>query len=115
LTKMVGHTTEDVSKLPQWARRRIERLEGEIAQMKATEAAVAAGDTNMFLLDAARQTPRGLPRDSTVRVSLGKLGELDIGVGHNAPEGAIEIRTSHGRLSVQPVVSNVIYVKVEQR
>jgi len=110
----VGHTTEDVSNLPAWARKRIERLAAEVASLKKQQAALAAGDTNMWLpsgLDLDETTP--LPRDSTVRVKLSKHDTIDVRPKKtDGGESYIEVRSSTGRLIIEPAVTNVIYVKV---
>lgn len=110
----VGHTTEDVSKLPAWARKRIERLEAEVTSLKKQQAALADGDTNMWLpsrLDLNETTP--LPRDSLVRVRLSKHDTIDILPKAERGNAYVELRSSTGRLLIEPAVSNVIYVRVE--
>jgi len=112
----VGRTAEDVSRLPRWARQRIERLTAEIEHLKAVTSAAETGQTNVTLLNGIEE--RGLPPNARIRFRLprGRPGSdvLECSVLRGDPD-TVEIRSNDGRLVVLPSVSNVIYVKVERQ
>ena len=111
MTKIVGHTKEDVSTLPRWARMRIERLTAEIERQ--TEIALSttiAGKTNVVIVVGHTTEERSLPNDSHVRFRTPKG---DVEISHR--NDAIEVRARDGVIIIRPEVSNVIRVTVSQR
>ena len=116
MTKIVGRTKENVASLPTWARRRIERLEHEVAKMKAdVEAASTPGSTPVTLLGVANQTERGLPPDARVRfrvdASLSERFSIEVSIR----DRMLEVRALDGFLTILPAVSNVVHIKASHR
>lgn len=113
MKKMVGHTTEDVTKLPMWARKRIERLTAEVESWKSRALSAASPDqTNVTISDGIEE--RGLPRDSHIRFRIGRT-QMEVALRESHDGLGLEVRSLDGTLAVLPLVSNVISVKVNPR
>jgi hypothetical protein len=113
---IVGRTKEDVSTLPAWARRRIERLEQEvISEREKALSASSPEKTNVTVVadydHNGRQLERGLPKNSKVKFRLDEHFTIDI----SHQDGLVEVRSSDGQLIIEPAVSNAVYVKASYR
>jgi hypothetical protein len=111
--QIVGRTKEDITTLPRWARQRIERLTGEVEHWKAKALSASSPDkTNITINDGLDE--RGLPPDSRVRFRLARTA-IEVGLRPASTGPVLEVRSLDGSLAVFPQVSNVIYVKVNDR
>ena len=102
--------TEDISRLPVWARNRIQKLESDVqyleqqlAQVEGTEA------TNVYLIRGMQQAP--LPMHSGVRFKIGDGEGVDCYIDREY--GRVRIG-GHNRITVHPAAANVVYVDVER-
>ena len=116
---VVGHTREDVSTLPRWARERIARLTDEVEHWKSIALSASSPDkTNVTIVDGLEE--RGLPPNSRVKFRMGK-DAIEVSVSsdmpgrHPAASTSIEVRSSDGSLSILPAASNTIYVRINDR
>jgi hypothetical protein len=108
----------DITKLPQWAQREIERLRRDLAQMETDIAMIVGATPSAVEVDPERnyrskEQPRlFLPATYSVRFNL-VGGEVDV----RLKDGAVEIygnsQGSLGDFVVVPQISNVIAVRFE--
>lgn len=110
MTKIVGHTTENVKLLPAWAQRQIRNLTSEVERLQSLVARLPADQTNVALVD--HQGEYGLPADARVRFRF-KRHTIDVSICKD--RGGFEVRTNDGYLTLLPAASNVVHVQVNFR
>ncbi len=112
---------EDISKLPMWARHRIEKLEADImfANGRLAEVVGEYGETNVVLpYYLVSDDYQHLPNDCPVQFNLPNPNEANseyvgyVEIKHN-PHGGIKIHGSHP-ITIEPGSSNVCTVKLRK-
>ena len=106
-------TPEQYARLPQYAQRRIKRLEADVAYWQEKARTVVEGETNVYLWEGMENAP--LPKDSIVRFTIGERSDAYIDVKpYGVHEGDIRISSGRG-FAVQPEASNVITLRLLDR
>lgn len=112
--------TEDISRLPKWAQRKIGRLENEVASLKLALESVGKDHpgTNVKISGFSIMGPdTELPKNAEVQFYLGagpyKQYVNMISVRHaNDTFGELSVHSSAGPLIIQPSVSNHVYLSI---
>ena len=102
-----------LKKLPKQAQREIARLRQEVEHWKAKALAAAGTDpesTNVYVYGGGVDEDSGLPPNSVI---VFRIGNQRFNVQHE--HDAVAIRARDGLIVVQPVASNVVRVKTEER
>lgn len=91
---------QDLSKLPRWARSRIEKLEADIAYYKEQYLAISTGQSRLRCTDSI-SPPLGLPERNTIEADvLGGTLEITIraGILELRSDSAVIIQSSAGNV-----------------
>jgi hypothetical protein len=107
---------EDISKLPRWARNRIEKLEADLKHSRklaesATSPNTSGTDTAVVVYGDAGREYRGLPTGTEVEFRMGE----DRRVRVRMKDGQVYVWSEDGALSILPSVSNAVHVDVVDR
>ena len=103
---------ENVERLPQWAQRRISKLEGDVAHYKERAAAVASKEgTNVRVDRSFNAAPMFLPEGTRVTFLLDSNRSIEV---HLQGDG-VSVYADGGYLAFWPEVTNVGTLKVVQR
>jgi hypothetical protein len=117
----------ELSKQPKWVQeevasleRRVRELEQEVAELRSDEVIQFAGDLKWerpigIDLPKSYGIIETLPQGTHVYLKTGWRGEYFTVTHRRHDMNVIEVRHNMGPLSVQPVVSNVINIKQEER
>ena len=100
---------EREKRLPLWAQHELTHLRGAIAAMQASTAALAGDPQQATVSWDAHVASGALPSDARVRFRLGTEAWHAITV-HISDRG-LWVAADLGRIVVEPVATNVIYVR----
>jgi hypothetical protein len=105
---------DNISRLPQWAQRRISKLEADVEwwQVKAHQAA-SAKNSRVRIGARAMGEEMGLPEGDPITFFAEE--EYEIEVRSKPDDRLIEVRASDATLLVEPATSNVIKVRARLR
>ena len=104
--------SESIEKLPQWAQRRISKLEGDVACYKERAIAVASKEgTNVRVDRSFNDAPLFLPEGTRVTFLLDNKRSIEV---HLQGDG-VSVYADGGYLAFWPEATNVGTVKVVQR
>ena len=110
--KGVEMSFERIDKLPQWAQRRISKLEGDVVHYKERAAAVASKEgTNVRVDRSFNDAPMFLPEGTRVTFLLDDKRSIEV---HLEGDG-VSVYVGGGYLSFWPECANVGTLKVVQR
>lgn len=105
---------EDVGRLPQWAQRRMARLEADIEYYKAQAVSVASDKgTSVVVGGLCGRNKKYLPDGTKVGFVVGDGQDIEVGI--NATKDGVSVYVGGGYLSFWPECTNVGTLKVVQR
>lgn len=108
--------TDDLTKLPKWAQRRIAMLGANIASAEKKAYQVTSGASNILVNPSWRDTCDGyLPDDSRIRFTLKDGERLDVQFNEDRSSIRIYEHGRFNRLVVVPNCSNVVEVIPDTR
>ena len=98
-----------LSKLPQWAQRYVSKLRHDITALHAERGKIASGDAKITFRVMFDEV-HGIPDHATVQFQL----EGDV-IECLLRNNAVQVRSSHHRLTIRPEASNTISLSIQRR
>jgi hypothetical protein len=119
MSKRPLNTERDISKLPVWARHRIEKLEADLKWTDDRLQAISAPDARI-VANPYDDKPIGFTDNTVFRFSMGEVGDhREIQVNLVYETGAdsrdawvLRVSSNHGQVAVMPRASNSFNVRL---
>ena len=99
----------DISKLPKWAQKELEKLRRDLASCQATlRQFEGKEESNVYIVNGCALSP--LPADSTIEFHISK-GKVKFHINHKADTLEVYCFSNEGHMVLKPHFSNTFSIK----
>jgi len=112
MSRVIQELEEKIKRLPKWAQRYFDKLKRDLERARFIQKAIAEEDSPVWWYDLGTfEKENYLPPRTTIVL---KVKQAYIETSLSSDGEYIQVRSSHGRLSISPKAANEIAIRVEK-